>query len=291
MDKFNKVKYTHYTLQSTLSFLFDHVVIKVDEQISLHRQDTWELSYVIIGSGRRTIGDKTESFTRGEVVLIPPDIPHCWSFNESDVNELQKIENITLTFDTEFLNRCLHNFPELYEAVTSILDTQEAVSFGGSALPRLQELLQSMKFKTNVERLSIMIEVLSLMAAKDDNRFVGKLITEDRNAKRIRKVILYVMNNYHHTITLDDVAKIVDLDKSSFCVFFKKMTGQSFVSYLINYRIEVACQMFNLSDLNISEVCYACGFKDIPYFNRVFKKIKKVAPSAYKKIMVTDTAK
>lgn len=53
------------------SCTFDHVHLAPNEQIGMHQQSTWELSYVITGAGMRMIGDMTEPFTSGEVILIP----------------------------------------------------------------------------------------------------------------------------------------------------------------------------------------------------------------------------
>ena len=64
--------------------------------------------------------------------------------------------------------------------------------------------------------------------------------------------------------------------------FLKKMTGKTFFSYLAEYRIESSCQMLTKTNMAIAEICFASGFKDIPYYNRVFKKIKAVTPTEYR---------
>ncbi len=61
------------------------------------------------------------------------------------------------------------------------------------------------------------------------------------------------------------------MNKTAFCLFFKKATGESFVAYLNVFRLQMACTMLTRSSKNISEICYAVGFTDIPYFNRAFK--------------------
>ena len=277
-----EIKYTNNRISESTSFVFDHVRIRVDEQITLHRQDTWELSYIIIGSGTRIIGDKIEPFAKGEIVLIPPQIPHCWSFDEVDVDKDNKIENITIIFEHDFLLRIADSFPELKSTVLSISSSKDAFSFVGNTLSKLQQLLLSMIGIGEVERLSTMLRVIQLLSKSDDSKSVGHLSVENKHTKRMQKLLLYIMNNYQKPITLDEVAYQVGLDKSSFCIFFKRMTGKSFVTYLTNYRIEIACQMLEASDMNISEICYASGFRDIPYFNRIFKKTRGCSPSVYK---------
>lgn len=278
----DKVKYTHIPEVEEHSFHFDHVKIYWNEQITFHQQKTWELSYVITGSGTRIIGDTIESFSRGEIILIPPNIPHCWSFDEFDADESSKIENITLTFSDQFLDNCAKTFPEMSIYIRDILQNTEAISLRGNTLTRLQNLLKVMVGETEIERLSSLIKLLALISSPEGVSTVGKQIVEDKKTKRMQKIQLYIMNNYQNTITLEQMARLVDLDKSSFCIFFKKMTGKTFFLYLIEYRIEAACQMIVKTNTTIAEICFASGFKDVPYFNRIFKRIKKITPTEYR---------
>ena len=70
------------------TFYFDHVHLCPDEQIGYHSQSSWELSYIIVGSGKCRLGKNTYPFTSGEIVLLPPELPHDigWRRNELLVN-------------------------------------------------------------------------------------------------------------------------------------------------------------------------------------------------------------
>jgi len=278
------IKYIHIPESKEHSFHFDHVKIYWYEQITFHEQKSWELSYVITGSGTRIIGDTIEPFSKNEIILIPPSIPHCWSFDKLDVNSSGKIENITIIFTDLFLNNCKNSFPELDNIIQNVIQNKEAISFKGATLNRLQNLIISMKTESEIEKLSSFIKVLALISSPENASAVGKPVTEDRNAKRMQKILLFIMNNYQNTITLEEMANLIGLDKSSFCIFFKKMTGKTFFTYLTEYRIESSCQMITKTNLTIAEICFASGFSDVPYFNRVFKKIKKIRPTDYRKM-------
>ena len=278
-----KVKYTHIPESKERSFHFDHVKIYWDEQVTFHEQKSWELSYVITGSGQRIIGDTIEPFSRNEIILIPPNIPHCWSFDELDADDSGKIENITITFSDLFLGNCKITFPELDNIINKVLQNKEAISFKGNALIRLQNLLITMKTESEIEKISSFIKVLALISSPENNT-VGKPVIEDKKMKRIQKILMYIMNNYQNKITLEEVANLIDLDRSSFCIFFKKMTGKTFFTYLTEYRIESSCQMITKTNLTIAEICFASGFNDVPYYNRAFKKIKNIRPTEYRKM-------
>lgn len=61
-----------------------HVKLSPEEQIGSHRHSSWELSYVIKGNGKRTTGDCCDVFEAGDLVLVPPDMPHCWTFDRDE---------------------------------------------------------------------------------------------------------------------------------------------------------------------------------------------------------------
>ena len=107
-----KEKYKNNISHENTSFTFDYVHLDPKEQIGLHHQPSWELSYIIYGTGIRLIGDTNEYFENGEVILIPPHIPHCWYFDGNITDYRGRIANITVKFDNEFLNRCSQCFTE-----------------------------------------------------------------------------------------------------------------------------------------------------------------------------------
>lgn len=73
---------------------YNLVELVPSEQIGLHSQPSWELSYILEGRGIRTVGDTESPFAEGDMVLVIPEMPHCWRFEESPGSG---IRNITLT--------------------------------------------------------------------------------------------------------------------------------------------------------------------------------------------------
>lgn len=264
------------------SFSYDYVRLFPQEQIGLHRQPSWELTLIVIGSGIKLIGDTTEPFQSGEVVIIPPEIPHCWYFNGDKIDTDGKIVNITLSFTHEFLNHCSLNFPELHRHIEKFKNIQEALKYNDSQSIIIASILKSMHKQNEVERLSAMIKLLAVLPLADKTRTVGKYTKKDKKQKRLDMIRIFVICNAYRNISLDDVVRHVGMNKSAFCSFFKQSTGKTFTTYLNEYRIELACQLLEQEYISISEICYHVGFTDIPYFNRVFKKYKGCSPSQYR---------
>lgn len=273
----------YYPRAKTHTFHFDHVHIKWNQQVPLHQQETWELSYIITGSGARIIGDVVENFSKGEVILIPPNIPHCWSFDESVHDREGNIENITIVFENNFLESCKNLFPELFNSISELQNNENAVSFKDGLLEKIQILMTSMIHQNGIERISSFIRLLELISYCKDMQIVGRPVTENKREKKLQEIYLFILSNFQRNISLEEISKSAGMQKSSFCVFFKKMTGKSFFTYLTEFRIESSCQMLLKTKLSIAEICIASGFNDIPYYNRVFKKSKKVTPTQFRK--------
>ncbi|HXK76079.1 MAG TPA: AraC family transcriptional regulator [Bacteroidaceae bacterium] len=270
------------------SHTFDNVHLTSNEQIRLHQQPTWELSYIIIGSGMRLIGNTTEPFSSGEVVLIPPDIPHCWYFDNQNTDSQGRIANITITFENALLQRCLEAFPELEFALSQIMQRKDAVMFGQERAKNIIDLLKEMCDLNAAERVAHLIRLFLLIGAKEDEQVIGRYKKMDTKQRRLEQIKIYIACNADREIMLDTIAKHVGMNRAAFCVFFKKATGKTFVNFLNEYRVKQACQMLERHEKSVSEICYLVGFNNVSYFNRVFKRMKGVSPIEYRKINPVD---
>lgn len=98
----------------------------------------------------------------------------------------------------------------------------------------------------------------------------------------IAKAINYIDENYKQNISLDDVAKEINMSYHYFSKFFKDSTGKNFVDYLTELRIEKSKKILKDSRVNIKEVCYEVGYNDPNYFSKIFKKITGITPTDYR---------
>ena len=134
-----------------------------------------------------------------------------------------------------------------------------------------------------IERLSSFISLLEFISYCKEMHIVGRPVIENKEERKFQAIHLFILGNFQRNITLQEISKSVGMQKSSFCVFFKKMAGKSFFTYVTEFRVESSCQMLLKTKLSVAEICIASGFNDIPYYNRVFKRIKNATPTQYRK--------
>jgi AraC family transcriptional regulator of arabinose operon len=97
------------------------------------------------------------------------------------------------------------------------------------------------------------------------------------------RAILYMQNNLSSSITLDNIAKSVNLSTSFFSRKFRQDTGYAPIEYFNHLRIQRACQLLHFSNFRINEVASQLGIDDPFYFSRLFKKQMGVSPAEYRK--------
>lgn len=107
---------------------------------------------------------------------------------------------------------------------------------------------------------------------------------EETDNEIILKVISFIRCNYSRDITLSEAAEQVNITPEYLSKLFAQEIGTNFVSFLRNIRISVAKQMLSSGKYKIHEVASQVGFRDVKYFNKVFKSVCGVSPSEYKRI-------
>lgn len=102
----------------------------------------------------------------------------------------------------------------------------------------------------------------------------------------ISKAKIFIEENYKKDISLDDVSRTVDISPYYFSKLFKEETGENFIEYLTNLRIERAKKLLQMRDMSIKTVCLETGYSDPNYFSRIFKKQVGVTPTEYRERVV-----
>jgi two-component system response regulator YesN len=121
--------------------------------------------------------------------------------------------------------------------------------------------------------------------------FTTSLIVELQNNRHnnskslINQALNFIEYHYSEDISLDDVAKELNLSKHYLCSIFKKETGENMSLYINKLRIEKAKQMLLESDVKIKEIFEKVGYSNQQYFSKIFKKITGMTVVEYKEGM------
>ena len=102
------------------------------------------------------------------------------------------------------------------------------------------------------------------------------------NQQIIRAILSEMQSDYHENLTLKFFASKYYLNMTYLSRLFKSVTNETFVSLLTRIRMENSANLLSSTDLLIEQVSHACGYNDVSYFNRAFKKYFQTTPTAYR---------
>lgn len=145
------------------------------------------------------------------------------------------------------------------------------------------ELLEIMHDKSDLSKpLSIckIVEILCVLHKTLENVPSADIGYVSKNTM-IDKVLNYIDKNLTKDITIQDVARHVNVHKSYLSHKFKEQMGVSIWTYLVQKRIYKFNGMIN--DSSIEEAAYSVGFKNYSNFFRLYKKYMGISPTEFKK--------
>ena len=267
----------------------DHSFFFIDQRIAthieakLHKHDAWELYHVIHGHGNRIAGDTLQPFSAGDVVLIPPSMHHYWQYAPTSADNDGCIHYLMVAFSHSLITRCIEVFPELRNRLTSLTFPVNALKYGLESSRVIRKMLSQMNDMDDLGRLSAMFRLLPVIFNSSDHILAGKPMQIERDVRRMQQICAYVMAQYVHTITLNEIASEVGMNRSAFCSYFKRCKKMTFSQFVTQYRLNTACELLKHSQKQVSEICFAVGFNDVPHFNRVFKELQGMTPKEYRK--------
>lgn len=133
-----------------------------------------------------------------------------------------------------------------------------------------------------VARLSA--AVLSLLCLLFEESAEASENTEEETSvhKKVKSAIEYVKEHYGERITLDEISRRLHTDKYALCRDFKRMTGDTLFGYLNRYRCHRAAEHI-LSGETVGEAARACGFDNLSFFSKTYKRYMGTLPSGVKK--------
>lgn len=100
----------------------------------------------------------------------------------------------------------------------------------------------------------------------------------------LTKAVTYIQQHFNRSLPVWEIAEKVGLSRSQLYRIFVDKLGISPVDYLKQYRINEACVMMRNSMHNsIGEIASAVGYSDQLYFSRVFREIKNMTPSEFRR--------
>jgi AraC-like DNA-binding protein len=249
----------------------------------IHFHPEMELNFIANGKGmRRTVGYSTEEIDDFELVLVGPNVYHGWEMFKC----AHAVQEVTIQFHNDLFSESLLRRSLMRPLKELFQRSVHGVLFDKEEVKKMAQRLLSVSELDGVDCFFELFSILYDLSNTPGQKLLSAVqlpANEFENSDKIKLFYNYIQENYAKKITLDEVAQLLNMSKVSFNRFMKKTTNHTFIQYLNDVRIDNASRLLAEMDYSISEIAYMCGFNNIANFNRIFKKTKKLTPSAYRK--------
>ena len=115
---------------------------------------------------------------------------------------------------------------------------------------------------------------------------VRNITAESKKISHRRSVMAQLIGeieqNYAQKITLADLAASAQINEKYLCRFFKEFTGFTPIDYINRFRIDKACYQLAVNKMSVTDAAYECGFNELSYFSKCFRKYKGMSPGEYR---------
>lgn len=255
-----------------------------------HFHPEYELTLIIKSEGKRYIGNHVTDFGAGDLVLIGPNLPHCWK-NET-IGMEDSAQAIVIQFKADFLGGDFFKIAEM-QNIGHLLDkASSGVVITGATKKRIAREIRFLLNVPPIQRVLGLLDLLNTIAsAPQDIQVLEHQAQTYQLAKvdleRINKVYAYVIENYTQEVHLETAAYLANMTETAFCRYFKKVTKKTFLDVVTEYRIKHACNLLVNTDKQVAEVCFESGFGNVSHFNKQFKTITGQSPLGYRKLFQT----
>ncbi len=248
-----------------------------------HWHEHLQIFYFINGEGFLKCNKKSFNVVQGNVVIINSRQLHYFeSLSDNLKFYLLRIDLPFLFSDqvdlcqTKYLSPLSENFI-LFENL--IRNDDEIVDCIKTVLKEFfkKEIGYELAVKANLYNLVVLL----LRNYLDESVTKKQLTFKINNFKRFYKVFDFIDNNYNKKIWVTNLANIAHVSTYYFCRIFKQMTGRTITEYINEVRLKKSIELLKNGNMNITEIAINCGFNDVNYFSRLFKKKHGVSPTKF----------
>lgn len=106
-----------------------------------------------------------------------------------------------------------------------------------------------------------------------------------KSTEKARMILEYLTAHCTEHLTVEMMAEVSGLSESHFMKFFKSTAGLPFIEYLNEYRLNMAGLLLETTQEPVIDVALRCGYENVSYFNRLFKRHFGITPSRYRRSM------
>jgi AraC-like DNA-binding protein len=228
----------------------------------------------------------------GETVILPANETMVIDFPEAEVNN--PTQCIALAVDGRYVNDTLNYLDKYYNNDPDnsynwkLQFNQYHFANDTEITGIINKLIRVCSSTDKVKNIYADLNLKELLIRLIQSQHLMQVSTEasdQRNQTRLHFLLHFIHEHLTEKISIDNLSRKAYMSRNEFFKWFKEQFGITPLEYINRERIKLAKQILSDKENSVSSVGYQCGFTDVNYFVRLFKKAEGITPGAYKECM------
>ena len=266
-SSYNMIYEPHIMHDSLVPFIFHTDIRRSGQKYHPNWHTNIEILLCLSGNGKVSLETEEHTFSAGDIFVINSNFLHS-------IYTDKRIEYDCLILDRDF---CKSNgiptdnvlFKEkIQDGSLSELFNRVKSAYLSSGICR------AAKIRCSVLELLIALRAKYTLDISSDAPHAIRV----QNTDRVKRSMVYIRQNMKSCLTLEDIAAYVGISKYYFTREFKRITGQTVFEYINVVRCKEAKRLIT-QGMTVSLAAQTCGFENLSYFTRTYKKCIGELPS------------
>lgn len=248
-----------------------------------HWHPEYEFIYIARGKATYLVNTSIITLSEGDCCICKGGQLHSFTFNADG-----PASGYALVFDLKFLLKdmdiCSKFFLGEYLINYKFSAYNEKEKIIADTTKEICEVFKKKSFAYELEVKMLLVKIFVDIFKYGFYEQATETSQENKVEKSLMSVIQHIHTLYYEKISIQSLAQLTGYSVSHFGRLFKASIGKTPEEYIISYRLYKACELLLSSDKSILEIAVACGFLDISYFIKTFKKKYGCTPYHYRRM-------
>jgi AraC-like DNA-binding protein len=238
-------------------------------------RDHFLIHYIHSGIGKFSVGNSEYTLGKGQGFLICPnivtyyhaDLEDPWHYSWVGFHGLKAesiLKSAGLTLDNPVFSTKGDYIDNCFVQISAV---------------------SSLRHGSELRLLGLLCILLSELIEQSSSESLSDL-TISRKEIYIKKAIEYIEMNYSRKVRIRELARHLGLDRSYLGSIFKGQLNTTLQEFLLNFRMDKACELMKNETLSIGDISRSVGYDDPLLFSKLFKKNKGLSPREYRKVHI-----
>lgn len=267
------------------NFRLFHIKDSKSLDFELHYHDFYKIVIFISGKVNYLIEGRTYRLQPWDILFISSSETHKAIIDPSEI-----YERMIIWVNSDFMEKhnnedgnlltCFHlSSKEKFNLLRIDAETIMDIKY---ILDNLEKAEDDKKFGSYILKNSLFLQLmvyLNRLYLRTEN---NKRIVDVEYDELIERILDFIKDNLREDLSIEKLASLFFTNKYYLMHKFKKQTGFTIHSYIMEKRL-IHANLLIKKGKSITEACIECGFNDYSSFLRAFKNMFGLSPKKYYK--------